>query len=124
MYHNNTWAYNPTTVETDSSSGPDLSNHPFFILAMDGSPQWTTTLVQHERYTAAEVVAARAAKLGIPLWGIIPGGRNGSLVFLSYDPKTQVEVDLMMTTGNPKHTASYAERIKWTTLEHRDKLHN
>jgi hypothetical protein len=66
-YHNNTWAYDPTTVETDSSGGPDLSNHPFFILAMDGSPQWTTTLVRREHYTAAEAVAARTAKLGIPL---------------------------------------------------------
>jgi hypothetical protein len=65
-------------------------------MSPDGVPNFQTTLVRSGRFLSPEAIAA--CKIGgrLPLVGLVLGGRNGVLISLTRDPRTQAEVDTLL----------------------------
>ena len=103
----------------------DFASHALFVYAFGdlttAGPAWTTYLVTREQLNNDLRAPALAANLPLPLTSIIGRGRNGVLVSLYKDPKSEEEVNTLFSANNKAF--GYCECIHNTPPELRDAFH-
>jgi hypothetical protein len=108
----------------------DFYAHMRYVLATrtlspDGTPNFQTLLIWHERFLTPEAIAACKINQKIPLVGLVFRGRNGALISPDKDPRTQTEVDALFNAPDKiGHAWTYTECIRFTPPELHRNLHS
>ena len=119
----------PGSIALDADGNIDFNPHPRFVLALggltpDGQPAWHTSLIRREHLLTPKAIQFRAARIPIPLAGVVLGGDNGVLISPDQDPTTEAQVvSLFGSAKRHKHAAGYVERIRFTPPELREDFH-
>ena len=96
----------------------DFASYSLFVYAVgdmtSAGPAWTMFLVTRDQLTDELRAPALANNIVLPLMHIIGGGRNGVLISLYTDPKSEEEVNTLFSVNK---AFGYCERIHNTPPE-------